>query len=160
MSIDDPSLAADAPYYRIEQVAARTGLTKRTLRYYEEIGLLAAPARTEGNYRLYSEADVARLEHICRLKEALSLTLAEISELVQVEDERNELRATYRQTQDPAERRAQLAQAEALVRKQLEFVERKQAMLNEMRVALQAQLAHFQALQRECDEGESPTPSA
>jgi MerR family transcriptional regulator, repressor of the yfmOP operon len=160
MSVDDPTAPVDAPYYRIEQVAARTGLTKRTLRYYEEIGLLAAPARTEGNYRLYSEADVARLEQICRLKEALGLTLSEISELMQVEDERNELRASYRQTQDPVERRAQLLQFEALVHKQLDFVERKQAMLNEMREALHQQLARFEAKRRALDEGESPTAPA
>src|SRR5215469_3736762 len=48
--------------YSIEHVATRTGLTKRTLRYYEEVGLLPPAERTEGNYRRYSEADVQRLE--------------------------------------------------------------------------------------------------
>ena len=52
--------------YRIEEVAARTGFTKRTLRYYEEIGLITPAGRSEGNYRLYSEADVARLQRIKR----------------------------------------------------------------------------------------------
>ena len=67
-------IAAPAAYYRIDQVAARTGLTKRTLRYYEEIGLLDPQTRSEGNYRLYSEADLARLERICRIKNTLGLT--------------------------------------------------------------------------------------
>jgi len=40
--------------YRIEEVAARTGFTKRTLRYYEEMGLVTPAGRSEGNYRLYS----------------------------------------------------------------------------------------------------------
>ena len=68
-------------YQRIEQVAARTGLTKRTLRYYEEIGLLPPPTRTEGGYRLYSEADVQQLERIKRLKDLLGFSLAEIREI-------------------------------------------------------------------------------
>ena len=68
-------------YQRIEQVAARTGLTKRTLRYYEEIGLLPPPTRTEGGYRLYSEADVQQLERIKRLKDLLGFSLAEIARM-------------------------------------------------------------------------------
>ncbi|MEO7003174.1 MAG: MerR family DNA-binding transcriptional regulator, partial [Ktedonobacterales bacterium] len=43
-----PDAGDGEEYQRIEQVAARTGLTKRTLRYYEEIGLLPSPTRTEG----------------------------------------------------------------------------------------------------------------
>ena len=60
-------------YLRIEQVSARTGLTKRTLRYYEEIGLLAPPTRTEGGYRLYSQDDIQHLERIKRLKDVCDL---------------------------------------------------------------------------------------
>src|SRR6476661_4626578 len=75
----DGGAAGTAPsgdgYYRIEQVAARTGLTKRTLRYYEEIGLLPPPTRTEGNYRLYSAADIARLERIKRMRDLLGFSL-------------------------------------------------------------------------------------
>ncbi len=58
-------------YYTIEQVATRTGLTKRTLRYYEEVGLLPPTGRTEGNYRRYSESDVQRLERIKELRDLL-----------------------------------------------------------------------------------------
>ncbi len=47
-----PLIPPDEPLiYSIEQVASRTGLTKRTLRYYEEVGLLPPTGRTEGNYR-------------------------------------------------------------------------------------------------------------
>ena len=62
--------------YRIEEVAARTGFTKRTLRYYEEIGLITPAGRSEGNYRLYSEEDVARLRRIKRLMEYVSCGIA------------------------------------------------------------------------------------
>ena len=138
-----------APAYRVEQVSARTGLTKRTLRYYEEIGLLVPTARSEGNYRLYSETDVVRLERICRLKEALGLTLAELSELMQTEDERAEIRINYQETHDPAQRLEQLARAEALTRQQLALVEAKLHTLNEARTAMQERLDRYAALRRE-----------
>ena len=72
--------------YRIEEVAARTGFTKRTLRYYEEIGLITPAGRSEGNYRLYSEADVARLQRIKRLKDVLGIPLSSLKRLAEVEE--------------------------------------------------------------------------
>ncbi|MBF6558375.1 MAG: MerR family transcriptional regulator [Acidimicrobiales bacterium] len=63
---------------RVGEVAAATGLTVRTLHYYEEIGLLPASSRTEAGHRLYSEADVERLYRICLLRR-LGLQLGEIA---------------------------------------------------------------------------------
>ena len=144
----------DAPYYRIEQVAARTGLTKRTLRYYEEIGLLAAPARTDGNYRLYSEADIARLERICELKLALGLSLGEINALIQMEEERDDIRASYRETIDPAARLEQIERVSAIAREQLGLVERKLRTLIATRDTLQERLRRYDALRTELAESE------
>ncbi|MDI3281518.1 MAG: MerR family transcriptional regulator [Bacillota bacterium] len=59
---------AEVPVYTIGVVEAMTGLTGRRIRYYEQMNLLS-PARTKGNQRLYSEADVARL---LRIKELLA----------------------------------------------------------------------------------------
>src|SRR6185437_16398876 len=80
-------------FQRIEQVAARTGLTKRTLRYYEEIGLLEPSTRTEGGYRLYREADIEHLERIKRLRDLLGFSLAEIREIAEAEEQREQVRA-------------------------------------------------------------------
>src|SRR5258708_12584947 len=89
--------------YSIEQVATRTGLTKRTLRYYEEVGLLPPTGRTEGNYRLYSEDDVQHLERIKKLRDLLGFSLADIREILDAEDERGQIKVAYRQkTQAPA----------------------------------------------------------
>jgi DNA-binding transcriptional MerR regulator len=71
----------------IEEVATRTGLTARTLRYWEEKGLLAPSARTEGGMRLYSEADVARVHRIRDFKEMLGLSLDVIRPIMMAEDE-------------------------------------------------------------------------
>lgn len=129
--------------YRIEQVAAQTGLTKRTIRYYEELGLCEPPARTEGNYRLYSAADIARLERIGQLKDVLGLALAEIKTMVLTEEQRAEIRVAYQQEHDPAQRLGQLARAEALTRQQLELVESKLAALTNLKNEITDRLALY-----------------
>ncbi len=51
--------------YKIDEVTKQVGLTKRTLRYYEEIGLIHPPERSEGNIRLYTDEDIARIKKNC-----------------------------------------------------------------------------------------------
>ncbi|HEX4744928.1 MAG TPA: MerR family transcriptional regulator [Candidatus Limnocylindria bacterium] len=65
---------------RIGELAQRVGLTERTIRYYEELGLLDSVKRLEGGQRVYTEDDVRRLRFVQRLK-ALGLTLQEMLEL-------------------------------------------------------------------------------
>src|SRR5262245_46447889 len=62
---------------RVGELAAATGLTVRTLHYYEEIGLLVASERTDAGHRLYTDGDVERLYRICLLRR-LGLPLGEI----------------------------------------------------------------------------------
>ncbi len=64
----------------ISEVAARTGLSPRTIRYYEELGLLPGVRRREGGRRVYGPDELERLRFIQRLK-ALGLSLAEVKEL-------------------------------------------------------------------------------
>lgn len=59
--------------YKIDEVTKQVGLTKRTLRYYEEIGLIHPPERSEGNIRLYTDEDIARIKRIVEAKEVLGL---------------------------------------------------------------------------------------
>ena len=66
---------------QIGQVAERTGLSLRTIRFYEETGLVVPTSRTEGGFRLYSDDDVARLEVIKRMK-PLGFTLEEMQQLL------------------------------------------------------------------------------
>src|ERR687898_680935 len=96
--------ARDVPCLQIGEVADRTGVTQRTLRFYEERGLLKPPSRMDGGFRLYSENDVARVEQIKRLQNLLGLTLAEIKDMVEAEEVRTELKATYRPDLDLNER--------------------------------------------------------
>lgn len=69
------------PRWRIGELAAATGLTARTLRHYEAIGLLRSPSRTEGGHRLYTEDDVQRLYAVVVLRD-LGLPLSEIGEIL------------------------------------------------------------------------------
>jgi DNA-binding transcriptional MerR regulator len=66
---------------QIGQVAERTGLSLRTIRFYEESGLVVPTSRSEGGFRLYSDDDVARLEVVKRMK-PLGFSLEEMRELL------------------------------------------------------------------------------
>lgn len=70
----------------IGQLAQRAGLNPKTIRYYEEIGLLPQPPRNEVGYRLYFDEDLPRLRFIQRAK-MLGLSLAEIKQLVDYADD-------------------------------------------------------------------------
>ncbi len=70
----------DLKYYQIGELANRLELSPRTIRYYEEIGLLNSVKRIEGGKRIYTESDFQRLKFIMRLKH-LGLTLSEMLEL-------------------------------------------------------------------------------
>ena len=70
---------------RIGQLAAQTGYPVRTIRFYEQSGLLPAPQRTPGGYRSYDQDAVARLRFV-RSAQALGLSLAEIAEVLRIRD--------------------------------------------------------------------------
>src|SRR5437764_7574369 len=103
--------AGEEAYLQIGEVAERTGVTQRTLRFYEEKGLLTPPSRLEGGFRLYSEDDVRRVEQIKRLQSLLGLTLADIKEMVEAEKVKSQIRAEYRRDADVSERKAKLSKA-------------------------------------------------
>lgn len=66
---------------QIGEVAELTGLSLRTIRYYEEVGLVVPGARSQGGFRLYAESDVERLKAVKRMK-PLNLQLDEMRELL------------------------------------------------------------------------------
>lgn len=149
MPLSAPDAPSGAGLLRIEAVARRTGLTKRTIRYYEEIGLLSACGRSDGGFRLFSEAEVARLERIHTLKESAGLSLAEIAELLDAESVRDRIRARYRSTDDPVEKRAMLAQSRAVLKRQLGLIERKRRLLDELAGEYEERLRRIAQLDEE-----------
>ena len=137
--------ASNEPCFQIGEVADRTGVTQRTLRFYEERGLLKPPTRMEGGFRLYSEDDVARVEQIKRLQNLLGLTLAEIKEMVEAEEVKEELRATYRHDLDIDERIE-------VTERQYEIIAHKLSAMEEMRLDLDEKLKRHRTILAELRE--------
>jgi DNA-binding transcriptional MerR regulator len=131
MSVSETSL-------RIGDVARLVGTTPRTIRYYEEIGLLPeAPARPSGGHRLYTQVEVERLGEVIRLKELLGVTLDELRDLLTAEEARAAVRAELQRDDVEPERRRELLQ-EALghIDRQLELVEHRSSELTKLRAEL------------------------
>ncbi len=79
------SQPSDSPPWHIGDAAKRTQLSIRTIRHYDEIGLVVPSGRSEGGFRLYTQADVDRLLLIRRMK-PLGFTLDEMAELLSIAD--------------------------------------------------------------------------
>src|ERR1044072_9559184 len=112
-----------AERYRIGEVAELVGTTPRTIRYYEEVGLLAAPPSHEkGRHRTYDDADVRRLQELIRLRDLLGVSLEELKSLVEAEEARAVLRERWHHSEGAADRFAILEQSHGHVSAQLELV--------------------------------------
>jgi MerR family transcriptional regulator, repressor of the yfmOP operon len=125
--------AATSRTLRIGELAERAGTTPRTIRYYEELGLLGgAEDRDHGRHRTYDEEDLARLEHVLRLRELLGLSLEELQRVVEAEDARAALRREWHGTEDPATRLRIVEEALGHLGLQLGLVERRKTALDEL----------------------------
>ena len=158
--LDTPSDAHPAestqPLLRIQEVAATLGLTARTIRYYEEIGLLTPAARSEGDYRLYDADDVDRLRFIKELRDEAGFSLAEISRMLEDEAARARNRARFRSTSDTAERRAIVDDALARVERQIESLQAKSDRLGAMIAEAEVKRAHLLEHVDELETGQAP----
>lgn len=147
-------------YFRIGEVAERTGLTQRTIRYYEELGLLSPPSRTQGDFRLFSGGDLKRLEEISRLKQLLGFSLAEIKKIVEGEEALGQLRSEYRATDDTERRLALLDDAMQLNESQLTLVSSKLLQMKELQNDLEARRDRYAAKRVELEQLLTPLEAA
>jgi DNA-binding transcriptional MerR regulator len=139
--------------YRIGEVAEKVGVTTRTIRYYEELGLLgaAAAARTKGAHRFYTEADIARLEELIRLRDLLGLSLEELVALAEAEEARAALRNQWAESASDSERVRIAKAAIPLVERQLELVRARQQRLSEFADQLSEKLRSLRKRQAELE---------
>jgi DNA-binding transcriptional MerR regulator len=144
---------ADSPLVRIQEVADLVGLTPRSIRYYEEIGLLEPAARSEGAYRLYDADDIARLQFIKGLRDDAGFSLAEIGQLLEDETARAENRTRFRTSRRPAERRAVLLDGIARIDRQVATLRAKIARLQSMIDAADERRVHLESHLRELTGG-------
>ena len=126
--------------FQIGEVADRTGVTQRTLRFYEEKGLLRPPERMDGGFRLYSENDVTRIGYIKQLQDLLGFTLSEIKDMVEAEDLLLQMSATRRPDRELPERLERSAQILGALTKQLDLVDHKVEQLTLLREELRAKV--------------------
>jgi DNA-binding transcriptional MerR regulator len=131
--------AAPPRLLRIGEVAELTGTTPRTIRYYEEIGLLAeAEDRAAGKRRLYDEGDVERLRELIRLKDLLGLKLDDLKRLAEAETARAALREQWEHAEDPGEQRRILEESHGHIAAQLKLVRARSAELERLEAELAA----------------------
>jgi DNA-binding transcriptional MerR regulator len=126
---------------QIGEVAERTGLTQRTIRFYEEKGILDAPARMEGGFRLYTEADVERIKGISQLRQLLCFSLEQMKELVEAENLLNRPQPT---AADPTAELKRLHAAIEVLSAQAEHIEEKYQQLKQLRSKWRQRLTAYQ----------------
>jgi DNA-binding transcriptional MerR regulator len=135
---------------RIGEVAQRVGVTPRTIRYYEELGLLGSgSSRDKGAHRTYAESDVGRLQELIRLRDLLGLTLEELVELAEAEEARAALRGRWESDPSDEERLRIVEEAIPHVERQLALVRGRQETLDEFARELEAKLGRLRRRRRE-----------
>ncbi|HEY1467051.1 MAG TPA: MerR family transcriptional regulator [Acidimicrobiales bacterium] len=108
MSTDDLTASGDPSTLRIGEVAKTTGLTTRTLRYWEQLGLLAPDSHRESGERLYTSAAIERVGRIRELQDLLGFSLAEVKVVLDAEDDLDRVRSDYRANKTNPRRRRDL----------------------------------------------------
>jgi DNA-binding transcriptional MerR regulator len=142
---------------RISDAAAQAGVSARTLRYYEELGLLTPSGHTAGGERRYRVADLARLERIIELREVLGMNLDDIKEFLDSDTRLEQVRDAYRARKGVrtrsaiAQQRALLSEALALNEALADQLEAKLARMDAFRATLQANAARCRELLDQLD---------
>jgi DNA-binding transcriptional MerR regulator len=131
-------VAPGAEKMRIGEVAELTQTTPRTIRYYEELGLLGGQeTRVQGQHRCYSHSDVERIREVVRLRDLLGLSLEQLCQLVEAETARAEIRRELGDTEDAERRRELLTQAAGHIGTQLSLVQSRLGELRTLEAALE-----------------------
>jgi MerR family transcriptional regulator, repressor of the yfmOP operon len=125
---------------KIEEVANRTGLTKRTIRYYEELGILAPPERSEGKVRLYTEEHIQAFQKIVNAKEVLGFSLQELQHFISIgntiEMQCQDYKLHYKNSADQSERKNRLLEIAKNAGEQLELIAHKIEKIHEVQTDL------------------------
>jgi DNA-binding transcriptional MerR regulator len=137
---------------RIGDVARAVGTTTRTIRYYEEIGLLPqAEGRERGAHRVYTQADIERLREVMQLKQLLGVSLDELKTLVEAEEARAALRAEWEAGADPGRRGSILDEALRHLDAQLGLLRKRRKAIEQLEAELVVRKRRVQKRLRELD---------
>lgn len=142
-----PAEPEDERLQRIGEVADQVGVTARTIRYYEELGLLGnTDGRLKGAHRLYSDTDVARLRELIGLRDLLGLSLEQLTEIAEEADVAVCLRAQWENSADDTDRANVLLAGLPHVQRQLELVRSRQRSLADFEAQLLTKLTDMRAI--------------
>ncbi|MFC3885717.1 MerR family transcriptional regulator [Bacillus songklensis] len=109
-------------WLKIDDIAKETGLTKRTIRYYEQIGLLSPPQRSEGGARLYTEQDIERLKKIIQARDVLGFSLQDLKDYIEIRETVQMHHRVYKTSTNPSKQAAELSEIAAGLKEQLDFI--------------------------------------
>jgi MerR family transcriptional regulator, repressor of the yfmOP operon len=139
---------------KIGEIAKLAGTTPRTIRYYEELGLLPSSASREpGAHRTYDQADVDRLIELKRLRTLLGVTLDGLKDLVEAEDNRAALRREWHEgVADPVRRREILESLDHHAERQLELVRARRDEIAALEAELLSRRKRIRDRRRELDD--------
>ncbi len=130
--------------FHIDEVAIKTGLTKRALRYYEDLGLIS-PLRTESGYRLYLETEIEKIIQIKEFRESLGFCLNDVKEFMQLEQN---LQMIFRKPEVDPQSIAQLLETLQIQIARIEKKEQSLAKVMDKYKEASAKLEHYyQSLQ-------------
>lgn len=136
----------DVSHFRIGEAARRAGVTTRTLRYYQEVGLLEPSGATPGGNRLYSVGDVERLRRILELRDVMGFDLERIRLFLRSEDRLAELRAEAERGPSTARRAEMVAEAFELNHLMQAEIVQKQGVLTGVLAELRARAVRYREI--------------
>ena len=137
--------------FRIGEVAEQAGVSTRTLRYYQELGLLDPAGHSPGGSRRYSTSDVARLRRILELRDVMGFDLERISTILHAEDRLAELRQEIRAGVSPDRRREVVIEAITLNNAMRRQVHEKLDVLQSFLDELETKAAKYRQIASELD---------
>lgn len=138
--------------FRIGELARRVGATPRTVRYYEELGLLPDRGRPEGAHRLYDQEDELRLAELIRVRDLLGLSLAELGDWMEAEAARAVLRERWHGQPAADDRTRILAESMTYVDRQVALVRSRRAALEQLEDELMDKRRQIRAVRDELEE--------
>jgi DNA-binding transcriptional MerR regulator len=148
--------AAAPDLLAIGDVARRAGVTTRTLRYYQEVGLLHPSGATKRGNRLYSEHDVDRLRRILELRDVMGFDLERIRLFLQADDRLDQMRAEAKRGISSARRREMVQEATELNTRMQDEINQKLGLLQGVLAELKGSARRYREIAAEL--GMEPEP--
>lgn len=140
--------------FKIDQVAMQSGLTKRTIRYYEELGLIPPPQRSEGGIRYYTREHIELLKKIKQAKDALGFSLQELQHFISLNNTIEVQKTDYKQASERDEQKVKLKDIIDTLNEKLSFIEQRILKIEQVRNDLINVIKKAQALVETLDPEE------